>query len=294
MLKLEFSLPSNFNAEAFLNFHQRDKEHTAEHVCGQTLFKAILYRHQPAILAFKLYPAFASVEVETIHNDANAKQDFILISQRMLGLTQDTQTFESIYSEHPVLAPLIKHQAGLKLDVLASPFEALSWAIIGQQISLAAATSVRRRFILTANIKYGDLYCYPDEKVVIQMGKESLCQSGLSATKAITLLRIADMLENGQLILPLRATDEQIKNITQSLINVNGIGDWTLNYCLLRGYAWLDGALQGDVAVRNKLQALLNLERRPSITEAKLWLEDFKPWRSLVAAHLWAYKDKFK
>lgn len=294
MLNLEFSLPTSFDVQAFLSFHQRDKEQVAERSVAQTLFKAIHYRHQPALLTFTFSPGIASVAVDCIYQDARAEQDFTLIAKRMLGLTQDTQTFENTYAEHPILGPLIKKQAGLKLSVLASPFEALSWAIIGQQISLAAATSVRRRLILMAGVQYDDLYCYPDEKLISQMGKASLQQSGLSETKATTLLRIAEMLENGQMSLPLQASDEQIETVTQSLLSIKGVGGWTLNYCLLRGYAWLDGALEGDVAVRNKLQVLLNLETRPSIAETKLWLENFKPWRSLVAAHLWAYKNKIE
>lgn len=292
MLKLEFHLPSNFNAQAFLDFHQRDKQHTAERVQGQTLYKAILYRHQPALLRFELLPGQALVSVDTDQNDAVARQDFTIIAERMLGLTQDVQTFENTYSDHPVLAPLLKSHTGLRLDVLARPFEALSWAIIGQQISLSAATSVRRQLILNANIKHGDLYCYPDEHAITHMGKGLLRKSGLSEAKATTLLQIAERLHNGQLTLPLQASAEQIEVVMQSLIGVKGIGDWTLNYCLLRGYAWQDGALEGDVAVRHKLQLLLGLESRPSIAETKLWLENFKPWRSLVAAHLWAYKDK--
>ncbi|PTQ85566.1 hypothetical protein C8R28_101339 [Nitrosomonas ureae] len=77
-----------------------------------------------------------------------------------------------------------------------------------------------------------------------------------------------------------------IEHIRQQLLQIRGIGPWTVDYTLLRGYGWLDGSLHGDVAVRRGLQILLNNE---SINEnqTRQWLENFSPWRALVAAHLW-------
>lgn len=70
-----------------------------------------------------------------------------------------------------------------------------------------------------------------------------------------------------------------------------GIGPWTLNYTLLRGFGWLDGSLHGDVAVRRGLQLLLESDEKITEAEAQTWLVEFSPWRALVAAHLWAAKS---
>ena len=78
-----------------------------------------------------------------------------------------------------------------------------------------------------------------------------------------------------------------MQQIEQQLLAIKGIGPWTLNYCLLRGYGWPDGSLHGDVAVRRAI-GLLQKEEKPDAAAARIWLDQFQPWRALVAAHLWA------
>ena len=75
--------------------------------------------------------------------------------------------------------------------------------------------------------------------------------------------------------------------ISRRLLALKGVGPWTVNYMLLRGYGHLDGPLHGDVAVRRALARLLETESVDA-AQTELWLRDFAPWRALVAAHLWA------
>ena len=81
-----------------------------------------------------------------------------------------------------------------------------------------------------------------------------------------------------------------VEVIREKLSAVRGIGPWTINYALLRGFGWLDGSLHGDAAVRRNLQRLLHgsEEQKLGEEEARRWLAQFSPWRALVAAHLWA------
>jgi DNA-3-methyladenine glycosylase II len=79
--------------------------------------------------------------------------------------------------------------------------------------------------------------------------------------------------------------------IRARLLAVRGIGPWTVNYTLLRGFGWPDGSLHGDVAVRRGLQLLLGRDDKINAAEAEDWLAEFSPWRALVAAHLWALKS---
>ena len=113
---------------------------------------------------------------------------------------------------------------------------------------------------------------------------------GFSRSKANTLITVSQMVINGDLPLGHWVIAESIDEITQTLLSVKGIGRWTINYTLLRGIGWLDSSLHGDAAVRNKLGLLLACNDEVSENEASTWLEQFSPWRALVAAHLWAMK----
>jgi DNA-3-methyladenine glycosylase II len=53
----------------------------------------------------------------------------------------------------------------------------------------------------------------------------------------------------------------------------------------------MDGSLHGDVAVRRNIQTLLGTTEKISADEAQVWLQEFSPWRALVAAHLWAQQS---
>jgi len=86
------------------------------------------------------------------------------------------------------------------------------------------------------------------------------------------------------------AAAEQIR---EQLLRVGGIGPWTVDYTLLRGYGWLDGSLHGDAAVRRKLQRLLGQTTKLTDAFTRGWLAEFSPWRALLAAHLWAMPDDF-
>ena len=113
-------------------------------------------------------------------------------------------------------------------------------------------------------------------------------QAGFSATKARTLLELAQLVADNRLPLDAWTHALPIDEMREQLQAVHGIGPWTVNYALLRGFGWLDGSLHGDAAVRRGLQALLDLPEKISEEETKEWLAAFSPWRALVAAHIWA------
>ena len=91
--------------------------------------------------------------------------------------------------------------------------------------------------------------------------------------------------------LPLDAWAQRLPDaewVRQQLLAVRGIGPWTVNYALLRGFGWLDGSLHGDVAVRRSLQSLLASPEKITEAATQAWLAQVAPWRALVAAPLWA------
>lgn len=285
-------LPAHFHQENILKFHRRDKEGTAERVEDARLQKGILWQNCPACLTISFQPKEAEITLDIDGNTVIDSQAVLAMAARMLGLNQSVEVFEAKYKQHPQIGKIVTQQAGLRVPAATTPFEALVWAVTGQQISVAAAISIRRRLILTINKQHSSgLYCHPDAAVLAALDEEALRTAGYSRTKIQTLKTISEQLINNKLPLNdwLNEKTLPIETMRKQLSSIHGIGPWTINYALLRGYGWLDGSLHGDAGVRRGLQKLLSASEKISEKETQAWLLPFSPWRSLVAAHLWKY-----
>jgi DNA-3-methyladenine glycosylase II len=300
IIETSISLPRNFRLTDFLAFHQRDAKMLAEIVNERQLKKGIVWQGMAACIAFN----FGNKQVDlTLHIDSGRKKlDAEKTQSRlhqhayhMLGLNQTTSEFEKYIAEHPELGKLISRQSGLRVPQAATTFEALTWAIIGQQISVNAAVSVRRKLIQHAGLQHSSgIWCYPSAAQITEFTEDDLRPLGFSHTKARTVVELGKLIHKGDLPLDHWLDDYWQGNILaaqeiyDALIQVRGIGPWTVNYALLRGFGWLDGSLHGDVAVRRNLQWLLNTADKINEETTRDWLAAFSPWRALVAAHLWA------
>lgn len=282
-------LPADFRPADFLAFHSRDTRQVAERITDNRIEKGLLWHGHPACLTLDIAPGHADVQLD-VAGPAPDPAEITALARHLLGLDQPVAAFEAAHRDHPQLGPLLARQPGRRIPQAATPFEALTWAITGQQISLAAAVSIRRRLIETAGPRHpGGLACYPDAATLARLDEPTLRTAGYSATKAATLLEVARRSADGRLPLDhwLR-TRTPADEIRAALASVRGIGPWTIDYTLLRGFAEMDASLHGDIAVRKKLQALLARDDTPTPRETQAWLAPFAPWRSLVAAALWA------
>ena len=287
------ALPPGFRAEDILEFHRRDPQAFAERVAPGRLQKGLLVNGEAACLSLGFHPAHVDAElaIDSRSTAANEKALTLLVC-RMLGLTQRIEVFEQEYRQHPQLGPLIARQSGLRVPLAATPFEALTWAITGQQISVGAAVSMRRKLIKAAGqIHSSGLACYPDAAQLAQLTEADLRAAGFSANKAQTLITVSTRVLSGELPLDAWQKNLPVDTLRERLLDIRGIGPWTVNYALLRGFGWLDGSLHGDVAVRRGMQILLDRPDKISEKAAQQWLAEFSPWRALLAAHLWALKS---
>ncbi len=292
-LTCSIPLPAAYRPNDILAFHRRDSQALSERVRENSFEKGLLWDDLPACLSVHFRPdqavAELSVDGEALPDSAGRLE---AMATRMLGLNQGVEVFEHHYRNHPLLGNLLARQSGLRVAVTATPFEALTWAVTGQQISVSAAVSIRRKLIATTALRHSSgLLCYPGATQIADLSEEMLRQAGFSASKTRTLLTLAELVMTDQLPLDSWEATGPVEEIRTKLLAIRGIGPWTLNYTLLRGFGWLDGSLHGDVAVRRGLQLLLDRKEKIAEAEAQTWLAEFSPWRALVAAHLWAAKS---
>jgi DNA-3-methyladenine glycosylase II len=280
-------LPAGYRSADVLAFHSRDAEGVAEQVTPGRIRKGVMLGGVPVVLDIALGPIEALCTIDAdgaLPAHGMDKVNDALLN--ILGLRIDPAPFVEFASKDALLGPLARRRPGLRIVQSATIFEALTWAIIGQQINLSFAIALRRTFILQAGRRHSSgLWCYPEARDAARLSAHELTSRKFSQSKADTLLRLAHMVDSGELALE-RGAD--IGQVSAALLAVKGIGPWTVNYALLRGYGYADCSLHGDVAIRAAFQNLLGEDAKPDMARTEKLLEQYKPHRTMAAAHLWA------
>jgi DNA-3-methyladenine glycosylase II len=286
-MQVAIPLPAGYQSADVLAFHSRDAEGVAEQVSEDRILKGVLLDGVPVLFDVALTPFEALCDV---HVDGALTPKAQQMAQEallnILGLRIDPAPFLELAGDDDLLGAVARRRPHLRIVQSATIFEALTWAIIGQQINLTFAIALRRTFILQAGVRHSSgVWCYPEAAQVAALAIDDLTTRKFSRSKAETLIRLARLVADGELRLD---RGDDIEHASAALLAVKGIGPWTVNYALLRGYGYADCSLHGDVAIRAALQHLLGEDAKPDMPRTEALLERYKPHRTMAAAHLWA------
>jgi DNA-3-methyladenine glycosylase II len=192
-----------------------------------------------------------------------------------------------LHAADPVLARVIDDHPGFDPDVWVRRlpamdlFGALVFQIIGQQISVTAATAIFAR--LTA--RFGGRV--PDAGELAAVDQETLRGLGLSWRKAATVLDLAQRFSDGRISeAMLRELPDQ--EVVRQLTQVKGIGAWTVYGALLIALQRPDVIRTDDLALRHAIQASYGLDHLPDPAEVADLALRWRPYRSLASSLLLA------
>jgi AraC family transcriptional regulator of adaptative response / DNA-3-methyladenine glycosylase II len=184
----------------------------------------------------------------------------------------------------PYLAPLVDARPGLRVPGAFSGFELGVRAVIGQQVTVKAATTVAGRLvaalgepITTPFPALGRLT--PTPARLARASVDELAAHGLTGARCRSLVALARAERAGALALEdgLHPRPEQA---IARLAELPGIGAWTAHYIAMRALRWPDAFPSGDVAVRSGLGGV-SARRADELSQA------WRPWRSYAVLHLW-------
>ncbi len=287
-MNFTLELPPNYRAREVLAFHGRDPQGMAEQVGTANMRKGFVLSGLAVTIEISLGQGMAHCNVDA---DGELPEDsgetLPTIARNLLGLIIDPSPFEAVAKDDALFGSLVARQSGLRVPQAATPFEALTWAVIGQQINLPFAIALRRTLIQLAGRRHsGGLWCYPEPTDILRIDASDPAWHKFSQAKTATVLRVARLVAEGELVL-----DEMkhwpSEEIYSALLAIKGIGPWTANYTLMRGFASPDCSLHGDAGIKTALQRQSDGLARTR-TEIEILLERYKPHRSMAAAHLWA------
>lgn len=198
--------------------------------------------------------------------------------------------FESIAERDPIFGGLIQRLSGVRPILIPDPFEALIWAVIGQQINVTFARKLKLalvdlcgRCLETATGTYA---LAPEPAAVSALDFEQLRARQFSRQKAVYVLELAGAVASGQLDLAQLASipmDEAVAALTRW----KGVGRWTAEYVLMRGLGRQDSLPAGDLGLRAIIGRWYGLERHASESEVRVITERWAGWRGWAAFYWW-------
>ena len=213
----------------------------------------------------------------------------------MLGADQELAPFYALAESDPVLDGLARQFRGLHLPRTATLFEALTLAILGQQISASVARTLRTLLIERYGARYvtpakaggdGATYCaFPRPEAILSATPEELRELKLSRSKAEYIRVIAAAALNPDWDELYELLDDEV---VRRLTALRGVGNWTAQWALVRGLARPDALPLGDLALRRGVSRLWRQGNAVTDREVSEIAEQWRPWRSYATAYLFA------
>jgi AraC family transcriptional regulator of adaptative response / DNA-3-methyladenine glycosylase II len=208
--------------------------------------------------------------------------------RRMFDLGADPGEVARTLRSDSLLATKIRRFPGIRLPVAWDPFELAVRAMLGQQVSVRAATTLAGRLVErfgeaveTADRESrGGLHrLFPSPE---RLASEDLSVIGLPRARAEALRRLARTVADGTTVLDAaRPLDE----LVGGLCELPGVGPWTAHYVALRGLGVPDAFPAGDLGLRRALRGKSGA--LPSAAEVAARAEAWRPWRGYGALLLW-------
>ena len=201
--------------------------------------------------------------------------------RRLFDLDAEPARIAEVLARDPALAPSLAARPGLRVPGTVDGFETAVRAVLGQQVSVRAATTLATRLVarLGAAIVTADEFLthrFPTAAELAAVPVAELAAIGLPSTRAATLHIVADAYAHDTIPGPSADPAEFVAALTR----LPGIGDWSAQYLVLRALHHPDAFPAGDLVLR---KALGGLSAKAAIDRAEAW----RPWRAHAVMHLW-------
>jgi AraC family transcriptional regulator of adaptative response / DNA-3-methyladenine glycosylase II len=283
-LRLVYRPP--FDWTALLAFFAPRAIPGVEAVEGDIYRRTITVRGEPGTLVVR--PDGGTLRLEVALPGPDALFQVVARARRMFDLDADPARIARELRHDRLLAGRIARHPGLRLPGAWDPFECAVRAIVGQQVSVRAATTLAGRIARTfgrpaPGAEPPLAHVFPDAAALADAPLETI---GIIKSRARAIRALASAVASGALPLDGTLTTD---DLVEHLRGLPGIGEWTAQYILLRALGEPDAFPAGDLGLRRAAgNGSGALSERALAGRAEAW----RPWRAYAALHLWTEGER--
>lgn len=213
--------------------------------------------------------------------DGEPLADVVEGIRALYDLDAEPRSIDTILAKDELLEASVRQKPGLRVPGAFDPFETAVRTVLGQRVSVAAATTIAGRLVRAhgAPISTGApllTHAFPTPEVLADADLTGL---GLTGARMTTIHALAAAVARGSVNLRRSAAPEDLR---AQLLTLKGVGPWTSSYISMRVARDPDVFLGGDLGVKKAFARL------GGTGDATTWSARWRPWRSYAVMHLWA------
>lgn len=205
--------------------------------------------------------------------------------EEIFGWKQDLNVIQSFFQQTNLSALFTKYPA-TPLVREFDPFGNLMKTIIHQQLNMAFAQTLTRRFVQAYGEQNKGVWFFPTPERVAEIPYEELQAMQFSRRKAEYVIDTARKIVSGELDLAGLA-DLSDEEVLKTLTKVRGVGPWTVQNWLMFSQGRPDLFPVADIGIQNALKLYFQMDNKPNIEQIEKWMQDWNPYRSYAAMTLW-------
>jgi AraC family transcriptional regulator, regulatory protein of adaptative response / DNA-3-methyladenine glycosylase II len=278
-LRLTYQGPLDWNA--MLAYFGARAIPGVEHVSGATYRRTIVLDGDPGVL--ELLPGGDDHLVLVAHLPHwEELVHLVARARRIASLDFDLDEPVGHLAHDPTIGPLLSARPGLRTPGTWDPFETGVRAIVGQQVTIAAANTITGRLVERFGAPVGGLrqlgltHTFPPATALADADLRGL---GLTGARQEAIRAFARAVAAGGLVLD---NSLPLEELVESVTAIDGLGAWTAHYLALRA-GEPDAFPATDLGIRRALDR----EAQGSRAAITALVERWRPWRALAATHLW-------
>lgn len=290
MNSFALSTPREFSFDQCLHFLLRSPREILHRVTERTVTKLI--RFEGNDLLFQVEDTDGALQVQVLLGQSveGARESISQFIKEWFDLETDLKPFYKLAAKDPFLKNLVRQFYGYRIVGQPDLYEALVWAVIGQQINLSFAYTLKQKFVQEYGRKLvyegQDYFLFPEPQIVAQLGVEDLLKLQFSRQKSKYTIAISEAFANGSL------SKEVLGKLSfheakETLRRIKGVGNWTANYALMKTFRYPDAFPLEDAGLHNALRVFLKLDRKPSLDEVREVFKKYKGWEAYATLYLW-------
>ena len=282
VLTLQLSYRPPFDWAGLLEFLDTRALRGVEMVSDGAYHRTVRLGQHTGWVRVRHLPARRALAVDLPHSLTPALPALLGRLRNLFDLAARPDLIGAQLAQDPLLADSVARYPGLRVPGAFDGFELGVRAILGQQVTVKAATTIGGRFadafgeaVETPHAGLNRLT--PTAERVADARLEEVAGVGIVQARARSIVALAEAVASGRIGLE---AGEPPEATIEKLTALSGIGPWTAHYVAMRALRWPDAFPREDVALRNRLGGV-------SPADAERLAERWRPWRSYAVLHLW-------